>query len=65
MFAMFAMFAMFEIVCFVVLGSKLILLLGLMMLNYDVPKASDWLRVYQYMMANSAKKLDKLILDKS
>jgi hypothetical protein len=56
---------MFEIVCFVVPGSKLILLLGLMMLNYDVPKASDWLRVYQYMMANSAKKLDKLILDKS
>jgi hypothetical protein len=41
MFAMFAMFAMFKIVFFVVPSSILIFLLGLLMLNYDVPKHAN------------------------
>jgi hypothetical protein len=34
------------------------------MLSYDVPKARNWLRTCQKLMSKSARKLDKIILDK-
>jgi hypothetical protein len=49
---------------FILPGSILVLLVGLLMLSYDVPKARDWLRTCQKVMSKSASKLDKLILDK-
>jgi hypothetical protein len=59
-----ALLAMFGIVFFVLPGSILVLLLGLFMLSYDVPKARVWLRACQNVMSKSARKLDKIILDR-
>lgn len=56
--------ALFGVVFFVLPGSVFVLLLGLLMLSYDIPKARDWLRVCQRAMSNSARKLDKIILNR-
>ena len=56
--------AIFGVVFFIVPGSMFVLLLGLMLLSYDVPKARDWLRTCQKAMTKSARKLDKIILDR-
>ena len=56
--------AIFGVVFFILPGSIFVLLLGLLMLSYDVPKARDWLRTCQNIMSKSARKLDKLILDR-
>lgn len=56
--------AIFGVVFFILPGSMFVLLLGLIMLSYDVPKARGWLRTCQNVMAKSARKLDKLILDR-
>jgi hypothetical protein len=62
--ALGGLLAIFGVVFFIVPGSILVLLVGLLMLSYDVPKARDWLRTCQKVMSKSASKLDKLILDK-
>ncbi|MFT5923821.1 MAG: uncharacterized membrane protein YbaN (DUF454 family) [Paraglaciecola sp.] len=56
--------AIFGVVFFILPGSIFVLLIGLVMLSYDVPKARDWLRTCQNVMSKSARKLDKIILDK-
>jgi hypothetical protein len=58
------LFAIFGVVFFILPGSIFVLLLGLVMLSYDVPKARDWLRTCQKAMSKSARKLDKIILDR-
>lgn len=55
---------LFGIIFFVIPGSMFILLLGLMMLSYDVPKARAWLRWCQNSMAKSARKLDAYLLSR-
>jgi uncharacterized protein YqgC (DUF456 family) len=50
------------IVFFILPGSMFILLLGLMMLSYDIPKAREWLRWCQSAMSRSARKLDAFLL---
>ncbi len=62
--ALGGLLAIFGVVFFILPGSILVLLVGLLMLSYDVPKARDWLRTCQKVMSKSASKLDKLILDK-
>tara|TARA_B110000879_G_scaffold89566_1_gene123088 strand:+ start:316 stop:537 length:222 start_codon:yes stop_codon:yes gene_type:complete len=62
--ALGGLLAIFGVVFFIIPGSILVLLVGLLMLSYDVPKARDWLRTCQNVMSKSASKLDKLILDK-
>ncbi|GAC19647.1 tellurium resistance protein TerC [Paraglaciecola arctica] len=59
-----SLLALFGIVFFILPGSILVLLLGLVMLSYDVPRARDWLRTCQNVMSKSARKLDKIILDR-
>lgn len=59
-----AILAIFGVVFFILPGSMFILLLGLLMLSYDVPRARNWLRTCQNMMSKSARKLDKIILDR-
>jgi uncharacterized membrane protein YbaN (DUF454 family) len=62
--ALGGLLAIFGVVFFILPGSILVLLAGLWMLSYDVPRARDWLRTCQKVMSKSASKLDKLILDK-
>ena len=62
--ALGGLLATFGVVFFILPGSILVLLVGLLMLSYEVPKARDWLRTCQKVMSKSASKLDKLILDK-
>jgi hypothetical protein len=59
-----ALLALFGVVFFILPGSIFVLLLGLVMLSYDVPKARDWLRICQKSMSKSARKLDKIILNR-
>jgi uncharacterized membrane protein YbaN (DUF454 family) len=59
-----ALLAIFGVVFFILPGSIFVLLLGLVMLSYDVPKAREWLRTCQKAMSKSARKLDKIILDR-
>ncbi len=59
-----ALLTIFGLVFFVFPGSIFVLLSGLFMLSYDVPEARGWLRTCQNMMSKSARKLDKMILDK-
>lgn len=62
--ALGSLLALFGVVFFILPGSMFVLLLGLLMLSYDVPKAQDWLRTCQNGMSRSARKLDKMILDR-
>jgi TRAP-type mannitol/chloroaromatic compound transport system permease small subunit len=59
-----ALLALLGAVFFFLPGSIFVLLLGLVMLSYDVPKARAWLRTCQNAMSMSARKLDKIILDR-
>ncbi|MFQ3191315.1 MAG: uncharacterized membrane protein YbaN (DUF454 family) [Paraglaciecola sp.] len=59
-----AILAIFGVVFFILPGSMFILLLGLLILSYDVPRARNWLRTCQNMMSKSTRKLDKIILDR-
>jgi uncharacterized membrane protein YbaN (DUF454 family) len=59
-----ALLTMFGLIFFVLPGSIFVLLSGLLMLSYDVPKARNWLLTCQKLMSKSARKLDKIILDK-
>jgi hypothetical protein len=57
-------FAGFGIVFFILPGSMFVLLLGLMMLSYDFPKARNLLKTCQKSMSNSARKLDRFLLNR-
>lgn len=57
-----AIFTAVGIIFFILPGSMFVLLLGLFMLSYDVPKARQWLRWCQQAMARSARKLDSYLL---
>ena len=59
-----ALLAIFGVVFFILPGSIFALILGLLMLSYDVPQARYWLRTCQKMMSKSAQKLDKMILER-
>ncbi|MFT6284493.1 MAG: hypothetical protein ACJAXM_000965 [Arenicella sp.] len=59
-----ALLAIFGVVFFILPGSIFVLLLGLLMLSYDVPQARNWLRTCQNVMSKSARKLDKMILER-
>jgi hypothetical protein len=52
------------VVFFILPGSMFLLLLGLLTLSYDVPKAKDWLKVCQRSMSQSARKLDRVLLNR-
>jgi uncharacterized protein YjeT (DUF2065 family) len=52
------------IVFFILPGSILMVLGGLMLLSYDVPQARNWLKVCQRSMSQSARKLDTFILNR-
>lgn len=56
--------ALFGVVFFILPGSIFVLLIGLLILSYDLPKARVWLRICQNMLSKSARKLDKIILDR-
>jgi len=62
--ALGALLALLGVVFFILPGSMFVLLLGLLMLSYDVPKAKQWLRACQKIMSKSARKLDKIMLDR-
>nr|WP_158969794.1 tellurium resistance protein TerC [Paraglaciecola sp. L3A3] len=57
-------FSGFGVVFFIVPGSMFVLLLGLLMLSYDFPKARNILRICQKSMSNSARKLDRILLNR-
>ena len=50
------------IVFFILPGSILFLLGGLLLLSYDFPRARVWLKNCQRTMSGSAQKIDRLIL---
>ena len=52
------------IIFFILPGSMFVLILGLMMLSYDVPKARNSLRWCQNAMSKSARKLDAYLLNR-
>ncbi|WP_299079658.1 tellurium resistance protein TerC [uncultured Paraglaciecola sp.] len=62
--ALGSLFALFGVVFFILPGSMFVLLAGLIMLSYDLPKAREWLRICQNAMSHSARKLDKALLDR-
>jgi hypothetical protein len=57
------LFTALGFIFFILPGSMFVLLLGLLMLSYDFPKARHWLGICQKSMAKSARKLDKFLLD--
>lgn len=52
------------IILFILPGSMFVLLGGLMLLSYDVPRARHWLKICQTSMSKSAQKLDRYILNR-
>ena len=52
------------IIFFILPGSMFVLILGLMMLSYDVPQARNSLRWCQTAMSKSARKLDAFLLNR-
>ncbi|MCF2950234.1 tellurium resistance protein TerC [Paraglaciecola aquimarina] len=52
----------FGVVFFILPGSIFVLILGLVMLSYDFPKARHLLKVCQKSMSSSARKLDSFLL---
>ncbi len=52
------------VIFFVVPGSMLLVIAGLMLLSVDIPFARKWLVYCQKKMATSAAKLDRWILKK-
>ena len=57
-------FAAFGLIFFIIPGSMFVLIIGLMMLSYDIPKARNCLRWCQNAMTKSARKLDSFLLNK-
>ncbi|UAA40471.1 tellurium resistance protein TerC [Paraneptunicella aestuarii] len=49
------------VVFFILPGSILFLIAGLLLLSYDVPAARKWLTHCQNAMSKGARKLDKLL----
>ena len=45
-------------------GSTLLILAGLVVLSYDIPKARVWLKVVQGSMQRGARKLDTFLLSR-
>ncbi len=58
------LFTFVGVVFFVLPGSMFLLILGLMMLSYDFPKAKSYLRICQRGMSKSARKLDSYLLNR-
>ena len=57
-----ALLAVAGVVLTIIPGSSLLVLVGLVVLSYDVPKARVWLKVVQGSMQRGAKKLDTFLL---
>ena len=45
-------------------GSVFLVIGGLMLLSYDWPRARGWLQFFQNQMSASARKLDRLLLNR-
>ena len=45
-------------------GSILLVIGGLILLSYDWPRARSWLRFFQNQMTSSARRLDRLLLNR-
>lgn len=45
-------------------GSIFLVIGGLMLLSYDWPRARGWLQFFQNQMSASARKLDRLLLNR-
>ncbi|MGJ8680704.1 PGPGW domain-containing protein [Paraglaciecola sp.] len=56
--------AAFGVIFFILPGSMFILILGLVMLSYDFPTARNLLKKCQNSMSNSARKLDRYLLNR-
>lgn len=54
--------AIMGVVLFILPGSILLLLSGLLLLSYDLPQARGWLRHCQNAMTQGARKLDRFLL---
>tara|TARA_R110000744_G_scaffold12705_5_gene37566 strand:+ start:916 stop:1134 length:219 start_codon:yes stop_codon:yes gene_type:complete len=52
------------IVLFIIPGSMLLVLAGLLQLSVDVPLARTWLKRCQSTMSRSSAKLDRLLLNR-
>ena len=52
------------VILFILPGSMFVLLGGLLLLSYDVPRARSWLRVCQTSMSNGARRLDRFMLNR-
>ena len=52
------------VILFILPGSMFVLLGGLLLLSYDVPRARHWLRVCQSSMSKSARKMDRFLLNR-
>jgi hypothetical protein len=59
-----ALLCVFGVMFFILPGSIFVLILGLLMLSFDFPKARKVLAVCQKTMATSARKLDRFLLDR-
>jgi len=59
--ALGSVLAVAGIVFFILPGSILFLLGGLLLLSYDFPRARVWLKSCQRAMSGSAQKIDRLI----
>ncbi|GAC34682.1 PGPGW domain-containing protein [Paraglaciecola polaris] len=52
------------IVLFIIPGSMLLVLAGLLILSVDVPMARTWLKRCQNSMSRSSAKLDRMLLNR-
>lgn len=52
------------VILFILPGSMLFVLLGLIILSYDIPQARNWLKSCQNSMSRSARRLDKILLQR-
>lgn len=59
-----ALLAVAGVVFTIIPGSTLLILAGLVVLSYDVPKARGWLKHVQNGMSRGAKKLDTYLLSR-
>ncbi len=54
--------ALAGVVLTIIPGSSLLVLVGLVVLSYDVPRARVWLKMVQGSMQRGARKLDAFLL---
>ncbi|MBU3023095.1 PGPGW domain-containing protein [Aestuariibacter sp. A3R04] len=59
-----ALLAVAGVVFTIIPGSTLLILAGLVVLSYDVPRARVWLKLVQTSMSRGAKKLDTFLLSR-